>query len=109
MMFALLNYVTSYSIQIGLADAEIRVSSLPLKIKQLAALLFEPSIGNPLEFLNPLSLRDRSREAAQQVDVILSSANPDRRTLELPRDRAQVGVKTFPKRWIAQKGTALFC
>ena len=44
MVFGLVRDIASYVLQIRLADAKIGVSSLPLKIREVVSLLFEPGI-----------------------------------------------------------------
>jgi len=51
--------------EVGLADREVRITALPLKIQVLAALLLEPQVGHPLYFFHPLRLGNCASETAQ--------------------------------------------
>ena len=75
MMILLVPNVVRYLFEVGLADAEICIASLSLKIHAVPCLSFEPGTGNTLEFLDPIRLGDRAREACQPVDVVLNPAS----------------------------------
>jgi len=103
----LLGYVANDFRQVGLADRKARVTALPLKIQVIAALFFEPQVGDPLDFLYPFGLGNRASEAAQQMDVVFHAADLQRRALQLFGNRAKVRVQGLPKDTVAQKRPAL--
>ena len=53
MMLLLVDDVTSDLFEVGLAYRKVRIPALPLKIEVIAALLFQPEVGNPFDFFHP--------------------------------------------------------
>jgi hypothetical protein len=92
MMLRLFGDVASNLRQVGLADGEIRVTALPLKIQVVAPLLFEPQVGNPFHFFYPFRLGNCASQAAQQMDVVFYAAHLQRRAFKLFGNGAQLRV-----------------
>src|SRR5687768_7575846 len=66
--------------QVRLADREIRVARLPLKIRD--TLLLNPLIRDTFQLFDPFPLGNRASESRQEMHVILYSAHHDGRTIQ---------------------------
>lgn len=91
-----------------LAHGERCIATLPFKIGIIAALLFQPSIGDTFQFFYPFGLRDGAGESGEQMDVIFDATDKDRNAIKLFRDGAEIGMKRFACGLVAQKWPAVF-
>ena len=95
-------------LQIRLADREISVASLPFKVGKFHCLLFQPPVGYPFELLNPFCLGCSATKTSQQVDVIVDSANKNRRAIYSFRNLAKIRVQRFSNPFVSKKWAPLF-
>ena len=107
MMFLLARDVLFHLLKVGLAHREIRIAALPFKIGVVAAMFFEPAVGNPFQFLHPFRLCDGAGKTAEQMNVVFHPANDERRTVERLGHAAHVGVQGIAHRFVAQEWTAI--
>jgi len=54
-----------------------------MEIGVLAPLLLQPEVGDALEFLHPIGLRDRAAKAGKNMHVVLYAADSDRRAFDV--------------------------
>jgi hypothetical protein len=94
--------------KIRLAHRKIGITTLPLEISIIRSLFLQPNIRHAFQFFYPFRLCDAAPESCKQMNVILNSANSNRRAIELFGDTTQIRMKLFPHHVIAQKRPAIF-
>ncbi len=65
-MLLLAHNVCFDPVQIRLANAEVRIASLPFEAGKITTLLLQPLVGNPFQFLDPFRLRNRAAKPRNQ-------------------------------------------
>lgn len=63
MVFYLIQNVCDHGVDLGLADAEGSVTSLPFEIGIVREVETDPGVGGSFEFLHPVGQRDRKSAA----------------------------------------------
>ena len=102
MMFLLARNVLFHQFKNRLAHREIRIAALPFKIGEVAAMFFEPAVGNPFQFLHPFCLGDGADKTAKQMNVVIHPTNNERRTFEGFGNAAHVGVQGIAHRFVTE-------
>src|SRR5215467_1759235 len=108
MMRLLRRDILHYPFQIGLADGKIRIPALPFKVPELSRLFLEPQVGDTLQLFYPLGLSYRAPKSAEHMNVILDSANQQRRTIKRLGNRPELGVELFTYAFISEKRPTIF-
>src|SRR5450756_248621 len=104
MMFLLVRDILFHLFKVGLAHRESRVAALPFKIGVVAAMFFEPAVGNAFQFLHPLRLREGAAKTAEQMNMVFHPADDERRAFERLGNAAQVGMQGVTRGFVAEEG-----
>lgn len=95
-------------VEIRLADGEVGIAALPLKVGVFAALWLKPGVGDAFHLLDPFGLGDRAGEARQQMDMVLDSADQKRRAVQGPGDGSELGVRGFANGLVPEERPSFF-
>ena len=79
------------------------------KICKLVTLLLEPAIGNALQLLHPFRLCNCAIKTTQEMNVVLHSADDQRRTFQRFGNATELCVQLFTNDLIAKKRAAFLC
>src|SRR3954468_5332434 len=93
MVLRLLLYIADDGVRVRLADREGAVSRLPVESRQGLVLGLQPFGGAGLHRLDDLGERQGSRQAKEEMDVVLDSAHLDRVATVVVQDGREVGVQ----------------
>ena len=88
-MVLLVGDVFLHKFKIRRTDRKICVTSLPLEASN-RPFLFQPEIGDSLQFFYPFRLRNSSTEPREQMYMVFHPASDDWCALELFRDAAEL-------------------
>jgi hypothetical protein len=91
-----------------MAHGENSITMLPMKFAIFFTPFMHPDRGNPLQFFHPVGNRVRPRKSRQKMNVILDSADTERRTLQGLGHPAKVLVQSLTERCVTQEWGAVF-
>lgn len=109
MVFYLIQDVCDHGIDLGLADAEGSVTSLPLEIRVGGEVIADPGVGGSFEFLHPVSQRGRAAQTSQHMNVIFDAPHTNDGAVEAIGDLPKIGVELIPAIEVLKDRKAMFC
>jgi hypothetical protein len=96
MMLLLAGDVLDRFRQAGFADRKNTISALPGKFGNRRFPMCQPVVGHSFEFFHPVGDRQYSREATQQMNMVLRSPDEMRLAIEFFRNPSKVGMQFQP-------------
>src|SRR5437899_12705592 len=93
MMRFLAGYVLLHLFEIRLADAEIRVATLPFEFGVIATAFLQPEVRDAFQFLHSFGPRDGATESREQMHVVFHTADEDGWAIELLGDAAEIRME----------------
>ena len=107
MMFFLFDNVPFRGWDLRKGDRKNTVSALPTEFLQSRTLRLDPQRGAALDFLHHIRSTTRTRQRAQQMDMIIDSSDNDGLAIKIRQDAAQVTVQFLAQGAVSQIRTAV--
>src|SRR5262245_55937097 len=97
MVLRLLGYVLSHRLDVAVANRKRTVPVLPVEVEQLGALRLEPLGRLALQLADEFGNGERSRQPAQDVNMVVNPADAEGRAFEVPARAAKIVVQFGPQ------------